>query len=634
MAIKKDPTTQSNYLDIATKHIDLKWNVDFKSQTIAGTATLELVAKKDGVQEVILDTNHLDIKSVQVEGLKNDYSLGEQHPVMGSSLSIPLPKSVSTGDSVKVSVEYSTTNESIALQWLDAAQTAGKKHPYLFSQCQPIHARSLVPLQDGPSIKQTYSASVTSVYPALLSAIRQTPPSTGPAHDGKEIGVDTVTYTYEQPIPIPSYLIAIAAGNVVYRPFPVSGRSWTSGVWCEPEIIDAAYYEFAEDTVRFLSTAEDTIAPYRFGVYDLVVLPPSFPYGGMENACLTFLTPTLLTGDRTLTDVVVHELTHSYFGNGVTQADASSFFLNEGWTTYVERLLQGVLHGAPERDFSFIIGRKTLKDSLESYKDTPKYQRLVIDFDYGEDPDDAYSSIPYEKGANLILHIERTLGGLNVFLPFIKEYVNTFTGKSISGDEWKAFLYDYYQRNNPEKVKALDTIDWQAWFYGEGTELPVTLEYDTTLANQAYNLAAEWDASRKHDISTLKFSPKDLIDFNGNQIVVFLERLQSTTPLPATHIHRLGEVYSFNNSTNCEIRFRWYGLALASPAAKDYAKAAAEWIVDAKSGLKGRMKYCRPTFKGVFKTDPELAKSTFLAHETEFHPIARQLIKKDLGLAA
>jgi len=551
---------------------------------------------------------------------------------MGSPLSIPLPQAVSAGKTVTVSVDYSTTANSTALQWLDPPQTAGKKHPYLFSQCQPIYARTLLPLQDTPSVKQTYNASVTAVLPVLLSAIRQSPPSTGPPHDGKKIGEDEVTYTYKQPIPIPSYLIAIASGNVRYRPFTVVGKSWTSGVWAEPEIVDASYSEFSEDTIRFLSTAEEQIAPYRFGVYDLLVLPPSFPYGGMENACLTFLTPTLLTGDRSLTDVVIHELTHSFFGNGVTQADASSFFLNEGWTTYVERLLQQALKGPEERGFSFIIGAKALKDALEGYANKPKYQRLVIDFEYGEDPDDAYSSVPYEKGANLILHLERVLGGVDVFLPYIREYVNTYTGKSISADQWKAHLYDYYQRNSPEKVKALDTVDWQTWFYGEGTELPVVMKYDTTLATQAYNLAVKWDASRGSPISTLPFTADDVKDFNGNQIVVFLERLESLTPLPSSHIQHLGQIYGVDSSNNCEIRLRWYKVALASEAGKNYAQAAVDWVVDKKTGLKGRMKFCRPVFKAVNAVEPKIAQTTFLAHVSEFHPIARRLIEKDLGL--
>ncbi|KAF8508488.1 hypothetical protein JB92DRAFT_2732664 [Gautieria morchelliformis] len=631
MATKPDQTTQSNYRDISTEHIDIDWSLDFNAKTVSGTARHNLIAKKDGVQEVVLDTSFLDIKSVQVNGQTSRYSLGEHHAVMGSPLSIQFPQSLSTGKTIAVSIEYSTTAQSTALQWLDEAQTAGKQFPYLFSQCQPIYARSLLPVQESthPFLNQTYNASVTSVLPALLSAIRQSPPAVGPPHDGKKIGEDLVKYTYKQPIPIPSYLIAIAAGNVRYRVFPaVLGKPWTSGVWAEPEVVDAAYSEFSEDTVRFIKAGEELIAPYRFGVYDLLVLPPSFPYGGMENACLTFLTPTLLTGDHSLNDVVVHEFTHSFFGNGVTQADSSSFFLNEGWTTYGERLIQQVLHGPKERGFQFIIGRKALNDSLEGYKDQPKYQRLVIDFDYGENPDDAYSSIPYEKGANLILHLgEENCWGLDVFLPYIRDYVNTFTGKSISAYQWKDHLYDYYKRNDPERVKLLDTIDWQAWFFGEGTELPDKMEYDTSLATQAYDLASKWEASRDSPVSALPFKAEDLDQFSANQKIVFLERLQSLSPLPSSHVHHLTSLYLFNMSTNCDLRLRWYSLALSTDAASDFAPDAAAWLVDRETGLKGRMKFCRPIFQAVHKVNPELAIETFTAHASEFHPIARRLIE-------
>lgn len=628
-----DPTTQSNYLDIATTHVELIWNIDFKAKIISGSARHSLLAKKD-VDKIVLDTFGLNITNVQVDNEQVPFVLGEEHPVMGSPLSIKLSKVAPSGKIVSVNIDYSTSTKSTALQWLDAQQTQDKNHPYLFSQCQPIYARSLLPVQDTPSVKQTYSASVTSTLPVLLSAVRQSPPSTGPAHDGKEIGKETVVYKYEQPVPIPSYLIAIAVGDVRYRPFPVKNRNWTSGVWAEPSIVDFAYDEFNEDTITYLSAAEDTLTPYRFSVYDLLVLPPSFPYGGMENACLTFLTPTVLTGDHSLNDVVAHELVHSWFGNGVTHKTATSFFLNEGWTTYTERYLLQTIKGPQHRGFSFIIGYKGLVDDLIGYENRPKYQRLVIDFEKGEDPDDAYSQVPYEKGANLILHIERTLGGVDVLLPYMKNYVNTFTGKSISAIEWKENLYEYFQKNNPEKVKLLDTIDWQTWFYGEGITLPVEMKYDTTLAEQTYQLAAQWDSFRGTPIADLPFKSEDLSKFNGNQIVVFLERLSTKyEPLPSNHIHHMADIYSLNTSPNAEIRLRWYELALSSPAAKDFIIDAANWLVRDEKGIKGRMKFCRPTFRAIYKIDVKLAQETFLAHEFEFHPIAAAMIKKDIGLA-
>ncbi|KZT68834.1 hypothetical protein DAEQUDRAFT_745556 [Daedalea quercina L-15889] len=635
-----DPSTQANYTQIASEHVHFDWTIDWAKQVISGSVTHALVVRENGVNEVVLDALTLDVEKASVEGKTVNFTLDPSHPVMGAALHVPLPSGLKVGQKVKTTIDYKTTKDCMALQWLDKEQTQGKTFPYLFSQCQPIYARSLAPLQDTPSVKITYSANVASTIPVLLSAIRVSPPSNGPAHDGKVIGKDVVSYTYNQPVPIPSYLIAIAAGNVRYHACPaVEGKQWKTGVWAEPEFIDSAYWEFGDAINNFMLKAESVLPPYRFGVYDVLVLPPSFPYGGMENACLTFLTPTLLVGDRSLVDVVIHELSHSWFGNGVTQAHSTHFWLNEGWTTYMERLILSMIHGPAERGFGFLIGAKSLKDDLELYKDRPKYQRLVIDFEKGEDPDDAYSKVPYEKGSNLILHLEQTLGGLDVFLPYVYDYAATYLGKSITTAEWKSHLYAYYEAHNKEKVKALNSIDWDAWFYGEGTELPVNMQYDTSLAEQAYALAAKWDSSRNtSDVSKLPFTESDLEGFGSNQIVVFLERLHTYSPLPGTHVMVLGSLYKLSSTTNAEIRLRFYEVAFSdaqSAAAKALAPEAAKWVTgeDGTGVIKGRMKFCRPVFRDVSKVDRNLAVKYFTAKKDSYHPIARRFIEKDLGLA-
>ncbi|KAJ7293982.1 peptidase family M1-domain-containing protein [Mycena rebaudengoi] len=634
-----DQQTQSNYTQVATEHVTFNWSIDFETQVLAGSAIHRMNVLIDDVHEAIFDSGHLEIAGAEVNGKKVSYDLKPKHEVMGSALHILLPEGLKSGTSIDVKISYSTTKDCTALQWLDKEQTQGKCFPYLFSQCQPIHARALAPLQDTPSVKIKYTASVVSVLPVLLSAIRTSPPSDGPAHDGKIIGKDLVTYIYDQPVPIPSYLIAIACGNVRYKPFPqFEDKLWRTGIWAEPELIDAAYWEFSEDTARSLAAAEEIVTPYKFGVYDLLVLPPSFPYGGMENACLSFLTPTLITGDRTLVDVVVHELTHSFFGNGVTHAHAKHFWLNEGWTVYMERLLLQVIHKSPAaRGFSYIIGRKALSDDLERYNDNPRYQRLVIDYEKGEDPDEAYSRVPYEKGSNLILLLERTLGGLEVFLPYVKDYVNTYMGKSITTEQWRTHLYDYYTKNGgAEKVRLLDTIDWNAWLHGEGIALPVENTYDTTLAEAAYALAARWDASRSEATIT-QFQKTDIDGFNANQTIVFLERLQSLPALPLFHIAHMGTLYELSGTPNTEVRLRFYALALSPPtseAAVHFVAEAAKWVVgeDGTGVIKGRMKFCRPLFKAVHKVDSKLATDLWAAHKNNFHPIARRLIEKDLGI--
>ncbi|TDL22284.1 hypothetical protein BD410DRAFT_770293 [Rickenella mellea] len=635
-----DPTTQSNYLSITTEHVAFEWKVDFAKKVISGSALHTMKVHANGVKEALFDTSDLHVSSVETDGASAKFELQAKHDVMGSALRVLLNKEVSDGTEVKVKVFYETSQNSTALQWLEKEQTQGKEFPYLFSQCQPIYARALAPLQDTPSVKLTYSASVTSVLPVLLSAIRKSPPSDGPPHGGKVIGKDLVTYTYDQPTGIPSYLIAIACGDVVYRPFPKpEGKTWSTGIWAEPQTIDAAYWEFSEDTAKFLAAEEKVVVPYKFGVYDLLVLPPSFPYGGMENACLSFLTPisALLAGDRTLVDVVVHELTHSWFGNGVTHTDATHFWLNEGWTTYMERVLQQVLHSPAHRGFSYLIGSKSLQSALKQFESRPKYQRLVIDFDFGEDPDDAYSTIPYEKGSNLLLYLERKLGGLDVFLPYVKDYVNTFMGQSINTSQWKAHLYDYWRKQGDNKIEALDSIDWEGWFHGEGPSLPVEMEYDMTLAKEAYALAEKWDSSRNTaDPATLHFKSNDLDGFDSNQKVVFLERLQSYPSLPAAHVNHLGKLYSVATTSNAEIRFRFYELALdpSNAGAKSLAQEAAKWVIgdDGTGILKGRMKFCRPVLRAVNRVDPQTAKEAFTKSKMAFHPIARKLIEKDLSL--
>ncbi|KAI0932947.1 hypothetical protein AcW1_000087 [Taiwanofungus camphoratus] len=636
-----DPATQSNYDNVYSEHIHFDWTVDYAQRIISGSVTHALRVRQDHTDHVIFDTLALSVEKASVDQRLVPFELGPSHKVMGSALRVPFQFSARAGALVNVTVYYKTTEDCMALQWLEKEQTQGRSFPYLFSQCQQIYARSLAPLQDTSSVKITYTASVTSVLPVLMSAIRVSPPSEGPAHDGKVIGKDAVRYEYAQRVPIPSYLIAIAGGNVRYRAFPkVDGKAWTSGVWAEPELIDAAYWEFEEAINRFLSTAETFLPPYRFGVYDVLVLPPSFPYGGMENACLTFLTPTLLVGDRSLVDVAVHELTHSWFGNGVTHAHQNHFWLNEGWTTYIERLLLGKLHSPAERGFHFVIGAKALLDDLTLYADQPRYQRLVIEFQKGEDPDDAYSRIPYDKGANLLLHLERTLGGLDVFLPYAYDYVGTFMGKSITTAQWKEHLYAYFEKQGDSaKIEALNGVDWDAWLYGEGTALPVQMEYDLTLAEQAYSLAKRWDDSRTiSDASQLPFSASDLDGFASNQKLVFLERLQSYPALPAAHVARLGTVYNLAETSNPELRLRFYEVAFldaSSAAAKALAPAAVKWVVgdDGSGVLKGRMKFCRPVFRDVSRVDRALAVRYFTRSKEAFHPIARRLIEKDLGLA-
>ncbi|EIW86245.1 hypothetical protein CONPUDRAFT_94541 [Coniophora puteana RWD-64-598 SS2] len=658
-----DMCTQSNYRDIATTHLSIVWNIDWHQRVLHGSVTHTLEAKKDGVKEVVLDAANLEIASAAVLVDKHQvpaqFTLGTEHPVMGRALSVPLPSALKTGETVEVTVAYKTHPDCMALQWLDEAQTSSGKMA-LFSQCQPIYARYLAPVQDSPSVKLTYEAKIASVLPVLMSAIRQSPPSEGPPHDGKEIGKDMVTYTYSQPVPIPSYLIAIASGNFHYRAFNVpEGKTWKTGVWAEPELLERAHWEFSEDTPRFLAKEEEIVGEYRFKVYDILVMPPSFPYGGMENPCLTFATPTLLTGDRSLVDVIVHELTHSWFGNGITHAHAEHFWLNEGWTTYMERTLQLKLHGSEAyRGFAFKGGLKGLKEDCDLYakRGNTRYQQLQILYEKGENPDDAYGQVPYEKGSNLILHLEGVLGGPEAFEPYVRDYVKTYTGKSITTEEWQAHLYGYWSKNGgAEMTKKLDSIDWKGWLKGEiadynknsnskETQLfPVQMQYDETLLLEAKALGDRWDQSRSLDIEKLDFKTADIDTLTSTQRTAFLEYLLTKDPLPDTHTKHLGELYGLSTTLNAENRLVFYQVALLgasstaqtqqpSAYAQQTARHALDWIVGKENGvLVGRMKFCRPIFRRAKAVDPALAREVFDRHKEQFHPIARDLISKDLA---
>ena len=325
---ESDPTSFSNFHDIVVRHLHLDLTASFTSQTLSGEARLTMAVLNPALTHITLDTNHLDIHAVAYVTPDDDtphpltFHLEPEHPAFGRALRIdpPPPSVLSSSSPLLLSIRYSTTSDSSGIQWLPPAQTAGKTHPYAFTQFQAIHARSGIPLQDTPAVKAPYTAHLTVPRPlvALMSApnLSSTPASST---------ATTHTFHFSQPTPTPSYLLAIAIGALEAR--RVGPRSQ---VWSEKETVDAGAWEFA-DTEQFLSVAEGIVGQYVWGTYDLLLLPPSFPYGGMENPSLTFLTPTLIAGDRSLVSVVAHEASHSWMGNFVGCANWQSFWCNEGF---------------------------------------------------------------------------------------------------------------------------------------------------------------------------------------------------------------------------------------------------------------------------------------------------------------
>lgn len=606
-----DPSTLSNYTNFNIRKTDLQFKVLFDEEKVDGVVVYDL-SSIDEIEEVILDTSYLEIQSVRVNDKEiGEYQLKERAEPLGSALVVKYTFKKNTP--VKLEIKFSTTSKCTALQFLSKEATDGKKAPYLFSQCQAIHARSLFPCFDTPAVKTPYKMMAESPYPALMS--------------GRPIKQEHNKHYFDQPIPIPSYLVALASGDITKA--PIGPRSH---VYCEPSKIDACQYEFEHDMEKFLTTVESLIFKYEWDQYDALVLPSSFPYGGMENPNVTFATPTLISGDRENVDVLAHELAHSWSGNLVTNCSWEHFWLNEGWTVYLERRIQGAIYGESTRHFSAIIGWTDLENSINAMgKSASRFSTLVQDLKDQCDPDDSFSTVPYEKGSNLLYHIEQVVGGKEVFDPFIPYYFKKYRYKSLDTYEFLDTLYDFFK----DKKTELDSIDWNTWLYKPGMP-PVKPKFDSTLVDQCYNLADKWYnaiVKRNKNYSQV-FHYDDVKDFSSNQSVVFLDTLTSFDKHESFKwsdnidaLQAMGDIYSnYSQSKNAEVVFRWYALQVTGKNTQFYDPLG-EWL-----GTVGRMKFVRPGYVLLNKANHEKAIAYFKKFEASYHPICRSMVKKDLGL--
>jgi len=604
-----DPSSFSRPEDHLLVSIHLELGVDFSRHVLSGTAALEFDKKNSAAKTLLLDTRDLAIKKIncKTSGAVLEFSIDKPVSSLGSKLEIQLPGQVA--DRFGVCIQYETSPNCTALQWLKPEQTAGGKHPYLFSQCQAIHARSLLPCQDTPSVKTPYTAKITcdNALTALMSAV---PEGSEPHPENKDVRV----HSFKQAVPIPSYLIAVVAGALESR--QIGPRS---KVWSEKEMVDAAAYEFAE-TEEMIATAEKLLGPYVWGVYDLLVLPPSFPYGGMENPCLTFVTPTLLAGDRSLADVVAHEISHSWTGNLVTNSTWEHFWLNEGHTVFVERKIVGRMRGERSRHLEALGGWKDLQYQVEVFGAEHPYTKLVVDLK-GVDPDDAFSSVPYEKGSNLLMYLEQKLGGLEVFEPWLRAYIEKFKYKSLTTDEWKAFLYDFFK----DKKAILDEVDWDTWLYSPGMPV-IKPKYDSSLADASVSLCERW--SKADDSDLKQFTADDLKSFNAYQIKEFLAGLLEQPALSANKISQMEELYKLNAMKNSEIRFRWLRLCLKAKI-KSAVPLALQFVTE-----QGRMKFVRPIYRDLYNWEDSRGEATenYQKNKSQMHNLTMTMVGKDLKL--
>lgn len=518
----KDAHSFSNPSQAVAKHLDLDIIVDFDTQTISGKASWTIENTSKG-NEIIFDENTLNITKVTLgdDEKQTKFELGKEVEFHGKPLKIAIEP-----NTTKVNIYYSTSKESVALQWLKPEQTADKKFPFVFSQGESVWSRTWIPCQDSPSVRFTYDAKVT--VPKDLIALMSA--------DNPKKKNDTGVYTFKQNKAIPSYLMAIAVGDVEFK--PIDPRT---GVYAEHSVIDKAKWEFA-DLGKMVVAAEKLFGPYRWGRYDVIVLPPSFPFGGMENPNLTFLTPTVLAGDRSLTSLLAHELGHSWSGNLVTNATWDDIWLNEGFTTYVEHRIGEEVFGVPEAQMQTVLSRKVLENNInEMGKDNPD-TRLKID-SAGKNPDDALSDIAYEKGYAFLQTIENAVGRER-FDKFLTNYYNDHAFQSITTEDF----VDYLNKNLIKGDKALaDKIKLDDWIYKPGIPSniinPVSEDF-----NAIDEIQKTW---RKTGVTGLSQKIK-----STNEKQHFIDYLPKD--LTAAEMAAMDKEFNFTNGGNFVVRRQWF----------------------------------------------------------------------------
>ena len=429
----------ANTDDYRTRHIELNLTVDFERRVLGGEARLHLDRMNDANNPLVLDTRGLQISSVRAgnDGEFSDapFSIGEESADLGAPLTIEMPAAAT-----EVIIRYETSPDALALQWLEPQQTAGKRHPFLYTQAQSIHARSFIPLQDTPGVRITYDATVHT--PSELRAVMSADNDPAAELDGE--------FTFRMPQPIPPYLVALAVGDVEFK---AMGKR--TGVYAEREILEAAASEFA-DTEAMLETTEETFGPYRWDRYDLLILPPAFPIGGMEHPRLSFITPTVIAGDKSLVALIAHELAHSWSGNLVTNASWRDLWLNEGFTTYLTNRIMQAVYGDERYHMEMVLGHAELIDELPDLDDAD--EALAVDL-RDRDPDDVFTSIAYEKGSLFLYELELAVGR-EAFDRFLMNYFNEFAFRSISTEEFLDYIEHTLVAEHAESVSMERVKQW------------------------------------------------------------------------------------------------------------------------------------------------------------------------------
>ncbi len=595
-----DPHSFANYEQVRVEHLSLALTTDFSDRMLEGHVTLDL-ARDELAERLVLDTWQLDIRDINRVGSDGElqplsWRLVESDPgnaYLGAPLVIALERGVD-----KVRIDYTTSPEAFGLQWLDGQQTTSGQS-FLFSQSQPIFARTWVPLQDTPAVRYTFDAEIT--VPNDLMAVM------GAAGNPTEIRPDGV-YEFNMPQPIPSYLMAIGVGKLEFE-----STGPRSGVYAEPSLVDAAAEEFSE-LEAMIDAGEDLYGEYRWDRYDLLILPPSFPFGGMENPRLSFITPTVIAGDKSLTALIAHELAHSWSGNLVTNAAWQDLWLNEGFTTYFENRIVEALYGPDRAEMEATLDRIGLQEELKELEDAE--QVLARDLS-GQNPEQAFNSVPYDKGRLFLLWLEDRFGRATLDV-FLREYFDHFAFESI---DTEAFIAYFEANLMPQDSDAVSMAQVREWIFEPG--LP---EYAVLPASDAFDRVDEW--RRQWLDGEIELSEIPVADWTVSEWRHFLLKLGDK--LSAEQMAAMDAEFELTETGNVEILYLWLVRSIETRYEPGIERLEG-FLLEV-----GRNKFTRPLYEALAATDwgREWAIDVYERAKPTYHPLTRQAAERALGIEA
>jgi len=576
---KRDYHSYANTEQVKVIHLDLDLAINFEQKKLSGSVTLSLKHQTSvAASELILDTRDLTIERIEGENAQTlNYKILDQNQILGRCLVVELPQ----GDN-QVKIYYQTSPQAEGLQWLTAAQTSGKSLPYLFSQSQPINARSWIPLQDSPKARVTFKAKITA--PKGMRVVMSADNNADASLNGE--------FTFDMPEPIPTHLMAIACGDLAFK--SIGKRT---GVYTEPDMLNACINEF-EDTEKMVEIAENLLGPYRWGRYDMIVLPPSFPFGGMENPRLAFMTPTLIAGDKSLVSTVAHELAHSWTGNLVSNATWRDLWLNEGFTTYFTNRIVEAVYGKEMAELEVVLEYGRLMEEFETMP--PEKQNVTANVQF-EDPNNAFDRFTYDKSSMFVHDLELRLGR-DDFDKFLLTYVNHFAFKAITTEDFVEYAKEALLIDHSDKISEAELLEW---IYGTG--MPKWFVAPTSSSLDKVKVATQtWLAGTKaNQLETASWSV--------HHWQYFLTNLPQSLSLK--QLQDLDTSFKLTSSTNAEIAFAWFTVAIrnkyqpALPAVDEYLKRI------------GRGKFVRPLYKSLKSAGyNKQAQSIYQVARAGYHP--------------